>query len=115
MLENPVNVVRLPRATWRPAQTVTITVHVFVTANGGSLYNQACVDQDNLIAETNELDNCNTAITAVVPPAPDLLINKSADSSVVTPGQSLTYHIIGLERRQRRHDGHGDHHRHPAG
>ena len=92
VLENPVNVVRCS-GDLEADQTVTITVHVFVTANGGSLYNQACVDQDNLIAETSELDNCNTAITAVVPPAPDLLINKSADSSVVTPGQSLTYHI----------------------
>jgi uncharacterized repeat protein (TIGR01451 family) len=92
VLENPVNVVRC-NGDLEADQTVTITVHVFVTANGGSLYNQACVDQDNLIAETSELDNCNTAITAVVPPAPDLLINKSADSSVVTPGQSLTYHL----------------------
>ena len=28
-----------------------------------------------------------------MPPAPDLLINKSADSSVVTPGQQLTYKV----------------------
>jgi uncharacterized repeat protein (TIGR01451 family) len=92
VLENPVNVVSC-EGDLEAGQKVTIKVHVFVTANGGPLYNQACVDQGNLIAETNELDNCNTAITDVVPPAPDLLINKSADSSVVTPGQQFTYHL----------------------
>lgn len=92
VLENPVNVVSC-EGDLEPEQSVTITVHVFVTANGGPLYNQACVDQDHLIPETNELDNCNTAITDIVPPAPDLLINKSADSSVVTPGQNLTYKV----------------------
>ena len=59
--ENPVNVVTCT-GDLDPSD-VTIKVHVFVTADGGPLYNQACVDHTNLIPETNELDNCQTAIT----------------------------------------------------
>nr|NLI49331.1 DUF11 domain-containing protein [Propionibacterium sp.] len=90
--ENPVNTVTCV-GDLEAGQTVTIKVHVFVTAESGPLDNQACVDPGRLIAETNELDNCNTATTQVMPPAPDLLINKSADTSVVTPEQQLTYTI----------------------
>ena len=88
--ENPVNLVSC-LGDLEAGDSVKITVHVFVTAESGSLYNQACVDRDHTIAETNELDNCNTAITEALPAAPDLLINKSADTSVVTPEQELTY------------------------
>ena len=97
-----------------PDQTITIKVHVFVTANGGPLYNQACVDQDHLIPETNELDNCNTATTDIVPPAPDLLINKYADASTVTAGQQHTYHVSVSNVGHFRYVGHGDHRRYPA-
>ncbi len=104
LLENPVNVVSCV-GDIATGDTVTITVHVFITANGGPLYNQACVDHGNVIAETNELDNCQTAITDIVPPAPDLLINKSADCQRrdARPAAEVQHH--GLQRRQRRHDG----------
>jgi uncharacterized repeat protein (TIGR01451 family) len=62
-----------------------------VTQNGGTLDNEACVDPNHTIDETSELDNCKHAIGAIVPTAPDLLINKSADKSSVTSGEDLTY------------------------
>lgn len=92
ILENPVNFVDC-HGDITAGGVVTITVHVFVTADGGTLDNEACVDPDHTVTESNELDNCNHKITDVVPLAPDLLINKSADSSVVTSGQTLTYTV----------------------
>jgi uncharacterized repeat protein (TIGR01451 family) len=99
--ENPVNRVycigdlgpQTPPSGQPDTHIATVTVHVFVTADGGPLDNEACVDPNHLISEQNETDNCVHKITSVVPPAPDLLINKTADSSVVTPGQNLTYKI----------------------
>ncbi len=82
-----------PSPTPPDTHIVTITVHVFVTANGGTLDNEACVDPNRTISEQNETDNCVHKITTVVPPAPDLMINKTADASVATPGQQLTYTI----------------------
>ena len=90
--ENPVNVVTCV-GDMNTGSEVSINVHVFVTANGGTLDNEACVDPDGTITEQNELDNCMHAISAVVPPAPDLLINKSASSGTVSAGQDLTYTI----------------------
>lgn len=91
--ENPVNTVTCV-GDLVAASSVTITVHVFVTANGGTLDNEACVDPNGTITEQNEQDNCQHAISTVVPPQPDLLINKSADSGTVSPGQPLTYSLI---------------------
>jgi len=88
LFENPVNFVSCV-GDLDPSDPVTITVSVFITASGGSLYNQACVDPDNTIAETNELDNCGAVDTAVVV----LLINKAASSANVTVGQALTYTV----------------------
>ena len=76
-----------------PGQVVTITVHVFITQDGGTLDNEACVDPNNTIPESNELDNCNHAVTDIVPAVPDLRISKSADKSTVTPGDSLSYKV----------------------
>ncbi|MFL5926968.1 MAG: CARDB domain-containing protein, partial [Gaiellaceae bacterium] len=90
LFENPVNYVDCT-GDLGAGDEVTITVHVFVTADGGPLDNEACVDPDHKIAETNELDNCRHLITVVVPPAPNLLMNKTASSNSVTAGQELTY------------------------
>lgn len=77
-----------------PGQPVTITVHVFITAESGPLDNEACVDPLNTIEETNELDNCKTKTTEVTPPpAPNLNINKSASKGTVTPGENFTYTV----------------------
>ncbi len=91
--ENPVNLVTCV-GDLEPGQPVTITVHVFITAEGGSLDNEACVDPDETIQETNELDNCRVKTTDVEPPAaPNLNINKSASQSTVTAGEPFTYAV----------------------
>ena len=91
--ENPVNVVTCV-GDLEPGQPVTITIHVFITAEGGSLDNEACVDPDETIQETDELDNCRVKTTGVEPPeAPNLNINKSASVSTVTAGETFTYAV----------------------
>lgn len=90
LTENPVNGVTCV-GDLNPGDTVTITIAAFVTLESGTLDNEACVDPDNTIAETNELDNCKHAISSVTPPAPDLQINKTADKGSVTSGETLTY------------------------
>jgi uncharacterized repeat protein (TIGR01451 family) len=91
--ENPVNKVTCTGDLQAGANT-EIHIPVFITADGGTLDNEACVDPDHLIDETNELDNCKTAITGVQPPAAPLLnINKTASKGTVTPGETFTYTI----------------------
>lgn len=91
--ENPVNLVSCV-GDIEPDQEVAITVHVFITAESGSLDNEACIDPDHEIDETNELDNCKTKTTQVAPPpAPNLNINKSASTGTVTPGEEFSYTI----------------------
>jgi hypothetical protein len=70
---------------------VTITIPVFITADGGTLDNQACVDPNDTIVESHEDNNCSTNVTPVTHKAPDLLINKSVDKTSVTPGDQITY------------------------
>jgi len=88
--ENPVNFVTC-LGDLKTTEQVVITIEAFVTQDGGTLDNEACVDPDHVIAETNELDNCKHAIGTVSPPAPDLLINKTASSGSVTSGEELVY------------------------
>jgi uncharacterized repeat protein (TIGR01451 family) len=88
--ENPVNLVTC-LGDLQTTKHVTITIKAFVTQNGGELDNEACVDPDDTIAESNELDNCKHAIGDVAPTAPDISINKTADKSSVTSGEALTY------------------------
>ena len=80
-----------------PDEEVTIKITVFITAeNGRTLDNVACVDPNNTIVESNELDNCSDAGTFVTPPpptSPDLLVSKQVDSLSTSPGASLTYTI----------------------
>lgn len=97
ILENPINVVRCTGTldgTSDQLSTftneVTINISVFITAQSGTLDNEACVDPDNTIVETEDnLDNCSTASTAIG--KPDLSINKSADTASATPGQNVIY------------------------
>ena len=49
--ENPVNLVTC-NGDIEPDQQVVITVHVFITAENGSLDNEACIDPDHQIDET---------------------------------------------------------------
>ncbi len=58
--ENPVNTV-ICVGDLAPEQDVKIVINVFITADGGTLDNEACVDPDHVIDETSELDNCKTA------------------------------------------------------
>jgi uncharacterized repeat protein (TIGR01451 family) len=91
--ENPVNLVTCV-GDIEPDQEITITVHVFITAASGSLDNEACIDPDHQIDETNELDNCKTKTTEVEPPAaPNLNINKNASKGTVTAGETFTYTV----------------------
>lgn len=93
VFENPTNYIDCV-GDLEPGQPVTITVHVFITAESGPMDNEACVDPDNLIQETNELDNCKTKTTLVAPPAaPNLNINKNASTGTVTPGEEFSYTI----------------------
>ena len=91
--ENPVNVATCI-GDLNSGDSVTVTINVFVTADGGTLDNEGCVDPDNTIVEQKETDNCQHAISAVTPPIPDLLISKSASSGTVTAGQDLTYTLL---------------------
>jgi uncharacterized repeat protein (TIGR01451 family) len=90
LLENPVNNYDCV-GDLNPGDTATITLDFFVTLDNGTLDNEACVDPNDTIAETDEINNCSDAITGVAPAAPDLQINKTADQSSVTAGQELTY------------------------
>jgi uncharacterized repeat protein (TIGR01451 family) len=88
--ENPVNNV-LCIGDLAPDEKVTVTISAFVTLQSGTLDNEACADPNNTIAETNELDNCQHKISQVTDKTPDLQINKTADKSSVTAGDTLTY------------------------
>jgi uncharacterized repeat protein (TIGR01451 family) len=99
ILENPINVVDCV-GDLNPDQEVTITITVFITAeNNRSLDNEACVDPADEIEEFDppgERDNCSTATTPLVPDpksSPDLLVTKTADVAIGTPGQDVTYTI----------------------
>ncbi len=89
--QNPVN--RVTCTGDLPGNTsVVIHIEVFITATDGTtLDNEACVDPENTIVETNELDNCSTALTQIG--VPDLAINKAASLGVVTEGESLSYFL----------------------
>ena len=69
----------------------TITITAFVTLQSGTLDNEACVDPNDTIAETDETNNCKTTFATVETPTPDIQINKTADSTTVTAGQKLNY------------------------
>ena len=90
LTENPVNSVTCI-GDLAPGGTVTVTINAFVTLENGTLDNEAFVDPENTIAESNELDNCKHAITGVTSEAPDLQVNKSADKGSVTFGETLEY------------------------
>lgn len=93
--ENPVNGVRCVGdmgAAGSATAVVTITVHVFVTQNGGPLDNEACVDPDNAVVESNEGDNCDTKTTDIVHFSPNLSVQKGGPSSA-SAGETITYTV----------------------
>ena len=94
--ENPVNLVTCVGDLNEKGDAfdhVTITVPVFITADGGVLDNQACVDPDDTIVEFNEFNNCAENTTPVVATAPDLHISKSVDKASISGGEDLTYTV----------------------
>ncbi len=76
---------------------VKIKITVFITAeNGRALDNTACVDPDNLIVESDELNNCSDHGTYTAPPVPkrpEIQVTKGADNLAVTPGAPIVYTI----------------------
>ena len=102
LTENPVNSVTCV-GDLNPGDTVTITINAFVTLESGTLDNEACVDPANTIAETNELNNCEHAISGVTPPAPDLPDQQVGRQGQRHGGRDPNVHA---ERRQRRHRPH---------
>ncbi|MCF6376439.1 hypothetical protein L2K70_02380 [Nocardioides KLBMP 9356] len=73
--------------------TATITVHVFITQDGGTLDNEACVDPDDAVVEELENDNCKTKTTAIRPFSPNISVQKSASAGTVSVGATLEYTI----------------------
>jgi uncharacterized repeat protein (TIGR01451 family) len=88
--ENPVNKVTCI-GDLQAGTDATITITAFVTLQSGTLDNEACVDPNDTIAETDETNNCKTTFATVETPTPDIQINKTADSNTVTAGQKLNY------------------------
>jgi uncharacterized repeat protein (TIGR01451 family) len=92
MLENPVNVLDCV-GDLNSDQEVTITVRVFMTLESGSFDNEACVDPADKIEETNEIDNCSTKTTVVVPggtPENEALNPGSCTDTIDNDGDGLT-------------------------
>ena len=83
---------RRASATSRPDDDVTITITAFVTQNGGTLDNEACVDPDDTIAETNELDNCKHAIGRSRRRHPTSRSTRRRTRAPSTAGQELELH-----------------------
>ena len=101
VFENPVNKVDCT-GDLAAGQTITIDVHVFITADGGTLRNEACVDPNDTILEYDTADkfnpdgngdNCSFKPTVVTHDKADIAVNKSQSAAVVTPGADLTYTI----------------------
>jgi uncharacterized repeat protein (TIGR01451 family) len=96
--ENPINLVECIGDLGK-GKTVAITVDIFQTAEGGrSLDNEACVDPDDTIEESNETDNCSTASTSTTGEQPklkpDLVVVKTVSpSGPVTTGTLLVYTV----------------------
>lgn len=107
VFQNPVNLVECSgtlNATGGAVDEVVIQIHVFITQDGGTLDNEACVDPDDAILEYSSNadfnpdgngNNCKTKVTVVVPPAPDMQISKDGPASV-SPGEGLTYTIFAM-------------------
>ncbi len=89
LTENPVNGVRCVGDLAAGAE-VEITIHVFITQDGGTIDNEACVDPDNEVIESNEGDNCDTKSTPVVVLSPNLSVQKSGPSSEMPARPSRT-------------------------
>jgi len=99
--ENPINLVECVGDLGK-GKSVNITIDVFQTAEGGrSLDNEACVDPDDTIEESNEENNCSTASTSSGSDKPrqkpDIAVIKTVSpSGPVTPGTELTYTVTVL-------------------
>jgi len=107
VFQNPVNLVECVgslSAAGGDLDEVTIQIHVFITQDGGTLDNEACVDPDDDILEFSadpdfnpdgNGNNCKTKVTQIVPPAPDMQVTKDAPGSV-SPGETLSYTIVAM-------------------
>lgn len=96
VFENPVNFVRCVGdmgAAGSATASVTITISVFVTADGGTLDNEACVDPANVIVESDEANNCDTKSSVVDTFRPNIAVHKSASVGSATIGQVFSYTV----------------------
>ena len=96
VFENPVNFVRCTGdmgADGSATAVVTITVQVFVTKDGGTLDNEACVDPANTIVESIETNNCDTKSSVVDVFRPNIAVHKSASVGSATIGQTFSYTV----------------------
>ena len=92
--ENPVNVVDCT-GTLAPGASNTIDIQVFVTASDPTVFsNDACVNPNHTVIESNYDNNCSTASTNGN--MPDLGISQSASLNTISPGQNEIY-TIGVE------------------
>jgi uncharacterized repeat protein (TIGR01451 family) len=95
--ENPVNVIDCTGELETSTSTgtnkeVKIDVTAFVTAADSTTFtNEACVNPNHTIVESEYNDNCSTVVTAAN--TPDLAISESAAISPISPGQNETYTI----------------------
>ena len=96
LTENPVNGVRCVGDLAAGAE-VEIMIHVFITQDGGTIDNEACVDPDNEVIESDEGDNCDTKSTPVVVLSPNLGAEERSE--------------LGRCRRDHHVHGHGLQHR----
>jgi len=78
VLQDPINFVDCV-GDLNAGQEVTITIEIFMTLESGSFDNEACVDPDDEIEESNEIDNCETKTTVVAPGA-------TAENEAANPG-----------------------------
>ena len=94
--ENPVNVVTCVGdmgEEFSESSIAVITISVFITKEGGTLDNEACVDPDDAIVESIESDNCKTKTTEIRPLSPNISVQKSASTGTVSIGATLEYTI----------------------
>jgi len=68
----------------------SVTVTIPSTLALGTYRFLACADDDNVLAEVNETNNCLAAATAVLVTLPDLVVTALSHPSQSSPGASIT-------------------------
>jgi uncharacterized repeat protein (TIGR01451 family) len=92
IFENPVNFVECI-GDLDPDQEVKITIHTFVTQDGGAMDNEACIDPDNVFTESLEIDNCDTKTTTVPLKSLTSLSNRPTSPACRRRAPDYTVHV----------------------